>query len=429
MSQTHPTPFSSDAAWVLLDVARQLAAPGDLNTLLTKVVDAGRTVLNAERGSVFLYDPKKKELYSKVATDSTEIRFGIETGIAGACARDRMTVNVPDCYADPRFNREFDHKTGYRTRALIAVPLIGLDRDLVGVLQLINPAKAAFDSNDEAIAHVIASQAAVAIHRTRLLEDRMEKIRLRRDLAVAREIQIGVLPPTLPDVHGYELAAHFQPAEETCGDIYDMVQIQAPSEEANGNQAVYLLLADASGHGIGPALSVTQVRSMLRIGVLLSDDLDRLFSCIGYQLSQDLAASRFVTAFIGRLDPLTHRIEYHAGGQGPLLHFKAATGECLWRNASTHPLGILGMDNLERPSPIMMDPGDSLIVLTDGFFEYHNAAGDLIGTEPFEAVCRKNADVSAQALLKALVEEVQQFAQGAPQRDDLTGIIVRRARK
>src|SRR5690349_5606984 len=119
-------PISIQALMQLLAVSRQLAAPTDLDALLRLVIDVGRDVVGAERGSVLLYDVVHRELYAKVATGAGGIRVTIDSGIAGACARARKLVNVRDVDNDPRFNAETDRTTGFRTRSVVAVPLIGL---------------------------------------------------------------------------------------------------------------------------------------------------------------------------------------------------------------------------------------------------------------------------------------------------------------
>ena len=122
----------------ILAVTRQLARPLDLQTMLERVIDEGRAVLRADRGTVFLYDAETDELFSTVATGTDTLRIPADRGIVGECARTRRVINVPDCYADPRFNRDIDRKTGYRSRCLLTVPLVGYDDSLVGVLQVLN---------------------------------------------------------------------------------------------------------------------------------------------------------------------------------------------------------------------------------------------------------------------------------------------------
>lgn len=428
----------ADSLRRILEVARQLAAPFDLRDLLAQVIDAGRDVLSADRGSVFLYDPATRELYTVVAHGVQSIRFSIDKGIAGECARGRTIINVPDCYADPRFNPGIDKATGYRTRCMITIPLIGIDDELVGVLQLLNSKQDRFDEYDEELAVLIASQAATAIQRVKLIDDRVERLKLERELDLARKIQMGVLPSTLPPCAGYDLACYSDPADETGGDIYDVIDIDYSDRSANRNnvasengfcmpdRGLFLLLADATGHGIGPALSVTQVRAMLRLGLRLAAGLPELFKHINSQLAADLSSDRFVTAFMGVLDPKTHEVHYISGGQGPILHYHAATGMCDFLEASTVPMGIMDDPPIDIPPPMKLAPGDILALLTDGFFEYQNAEGKMLGKGRIGDALHQYRHESANEILKALLRHMEAFAADAPQLDDVTGLIVKR---
>ncbi|MAE60808.1 MAG: protein phosphatase [Planctomycetaceae bacterium] len=387
--------------------------------MLGKVIDAARAVLNADRGTVFLYDAETNELFSTIATGSDEMRFPADVGIAGECAQRRQVINVPDCYADQRFNPEFDRKTGYRTRCLLTVPLIGFDDTLVGVMQIINKLEGVFDATDEQMATALAAQCAVALQRARLIDAYVVKQKLERDLALAREIQSNVLPEKLPDVPGYDLAGWNTPADETGGDIYDGVALD--------EHRAALLLADATGHGIGPALSVTQFRAMFRISVRLSADLDTAFVQINDQLTEDLPGNRFVTAFVGQLDGRAHQIRYHAGGQGPLLHFHAADQTCTWLEASTLPMGIIaGLTVDPSPDPIDMAPGDIFALISDGIYEYQNAAGEQFDNDRVGQVFKAGHEQTMEALIMSLRAAVAAFAGDAPQNDDMTVVLIKR---
>jgi len=402
----------------ILEVTRRLATPFDLTTMLTQVIDAARAVLHADRGTVFLYDSRTKELYSTVATGVETLRFPASRGIAGECADTRKVINVPDCYADPRFNRETDRKTGYRTRCLLTVPLIGYDESLVGVMQVLNKKKGVFTREDQRIATALAAQCAVAIQRMQMLADLVEKEKMERELAVARDIQARVLPKAVPRLAGYDLAGWSRPADQTGGDIFDIIAM-------DGNRLM-LLLGDATGHGIGPALSVTQVRAMLRIAIRLGADLDSAFRHINDQLVDDLPDNRFVTAFLGLLDTEHHRVLYHAGGQGPLLHFHAASGKCDWLGASTIPMGFVAGMPLPAPRSYELEPGDILALITDGIYEYEDSRSEPFGEERVGELVRRHQDEPMSRLLELIVQEVERFAGPAPQNDDMTLLLVRR---
>jgi len=137
---------------VILAVTSKLAAPFNLMTMLSEVVDAAKQVLHADRGSVWLYDPVADELVLEIATGIAPVRVPAGAGIVGACAHDRRIINVPDCYADGRFNPGVDRASGYRTRCMLALPLIDHKDVLVGVMQVLNKDGGAFDAGDEMLA-------------------------------------------------------------------------------------------------------------------------------------------------------------------------------------------------------------------------------------------------------------------------------------
>jgi sigma-B regulation protein RsbU (phosphoserine phosphatase) len=431
MTDTATRQPDADAILHLLQITRKLAGPYELTSVLEQVIDAGRQLVRADRGSVFLHDRETNELYSISATGVTGIRFPMSKGIAGYCARTRTLVNVADCYADPRFNREIDMQTGYRTHCLIAVPLIGLDGDLVGVLQLLNSADGCFSATDEKIAEILAGQAGAAIQRARLLEERLIKLKLERDLAVARQIQQHALPRKLPACPGYELAAFSDPADATGGDIYDVVRLGPGGKPAGGDEEgvapLVLFLADASGHGIGPALSVTQLRGMLRLGLRLSTDLDALLLDMNEQLHEDLPKGRFITAFLGTLDPVAHSVRYQSAGQGPVLHYRAAADVVDCYDATTPPLGIVELDpHLTNAEELAMEPGDLLVLASDGIYERINGRGELLGRQRVADVVRKHHELPASGILEALLADVNEFAGDTPHADDMTAVILKR---
>jgi phosphoserine phosphatase RsbU/P len=403
----------------VLEITRELARPLDLTTLLAKVVDAALAILDAERGTVFLYDAAENVLTSRVATGSGELRIPADRGFAGECVKTRQIVCVPDAYADPRFNPDIDKSTGYKTRCILTMPLVGHDETLVGVLQVLNKRHGVFGDDDVDVASALAASCAVAIQRMRLLEDLLAKQRMERELEVARDIQTRVLPKSMPTLSGYEVAGWSKAADQTGGDIFDVIAKDG---------SVMLLLGDATGHGIGPALSVTQVRAMLRIAVRLGAGLDDAFRHINDQLSDDLSSNRFVTAFLGVLDTAAHKVTYHAGGQGPILHFHASDGTSSLDAATTLPMGMMPIFKPTEPRVAPMQPGDVLAAITDGIFEYADNSGAMFGEHRVAELIREESGSSAQRILERIVDEVTAFAAGAPQNDDMTLLIVKRLR-
>ncbi|MFQ5610052.1 MAG: PP2C family protein-serine/threonine phosphatase, partial [Woeseiaceae bacterium] len=391
-----------------------------LDTMLTEVVDASRKILDADRGTVFLYDDTTDDLVVRVGTKLDSIRIPANKGIVGESAQSRKLINVPDCYADERFNRDIDKQTGYRSRCMLTIPLIGYEDSLVGVLQILNKNNGTFDEQDEFIAVALAAQAAVVLHRAKITEQIIASERLDREITVARDVQMGTLPKRMPEISGYGFAGAFSPTDQTGGDLYDFI----PLDDAR----LFLLMGDATGHGIGPALSATQVRAMLRVALRLNSSLDDAFAHINDQLCEDLPDDRFVTGFFGLLDARTHTVNFHSGGQGPIMHYHALSGDYDWHPATTFPLGYMPQSELKPPLRLQLAPGDVLGLISDGIYEYENSAGIQFGEEGVSRVIDAMQDASAQELVDAIMRAARLHGGGAPQADDITIVLARRNR-
>jgi phosphoserine phosphatase len=401
----------------ILAVTTKLAAPFDLMTVLAEIVSAAKQVLHAERGSVWLYDAAAEELVLEIATGIAPVRISASAGIAGACVRGRRIINVPDCYADERFNPEVDRRSGYRTRCMLTLPLVDHKDVLVGVMQVLNKADGVFDKNDEALATALAAQCAVALQRVRMTESLIEGEKMRQELEMAREVQVSTLPATMPRVSGYDVSGISRPAELTGGDTFDLSII---------DRGLLIVLGDATGHGIAPALSVTQMQAMLRIAFRLGADLETSFKQVNNQLADTLADDRFITAFIGILDPSTHQMRFHSGGQGPIFHFQAGAGTCVRYKPTSFPLGAMPVSELRPAVTLEMLPGDILVLLSDGIYEYHDPDGEQFGEKRVAEIVAVHADKPMAALLDILLKSVDAFARGAAQQDDMTAVLVKR---
>jgi len=156
---------------VLLNVAKTIATEINLENLLQLIVDEVKKVLKADRCTVFLLDEERKELWSKVAHGEKEIRFPCHLGIAGYVATTGEVLNIPDAYADPRFNREIDKKTGYWTRSLLTAPLRNRRGEIIGVFQVLNKQDGPFTVEDEEMLKAISAISATQIENAQLYEE------------------------------------------------------------------------------------------------------------------------------------------------------------------------------------------------------------------------------------------------------------------
>ncbi len=419
---------SADAAASLvrvLEVARRLGGSSDVQEILGLIIDALRDLLGAERATVFQYDPASNELHSRVAHGlddamQREFRFKVERGLASECCLTRRLINVSDCYADPRFSPEADRRTGYRTRNLLCIPLVATDGSVVGVGQVLNKQGGSFTEADEFVAEALGMQAAVALQRALLFEAKVRQEKLDADVALAQRMQEATWPTHVPQPRGYEIAVHLQPAEETGGDACDVFEVPG--------SGTILFIADATGHGLGPALSVTQARAMVRVAMRCGVGIEQAVRHINAQLCEDLPPGRFITAFLGRLDADVHRIEFHSAGQGPLLHFHAAAGRAHLSEANGLPLGIVDQGEVEEVElgTAGLAPGDVYAVLSDGFFEAADEDSRPFGNEAIVEVIRRHRDHSAKVILNRIVEAVRAHCGARPAEDDRTALVIRR---
>lgn len=401
----------------ILTVTRALSAPFDLHDMLSTVTAAARRVLHAERASVWLLDAPAGMLWLEVSSDLPRIQLPLGAGLVGACARDRCTVNVPDCYADPRFNPAVDRESGFRTRCSLTLPLVDHQDNLIGVMQVLNRAGGAFDSADEALAEALAAQCAVALARVRLTESLIAAELMRQEVELVSQLQRSTLPKQMPVLPGYDMHGVFQPAALTGGDTYDLALL---------DQRLLIVLGDATGHGIGPALSVTRMHAMLRMALRLGADLETAFRQVNDQLSEVLPDGHFVTAFVGLLDPVTHGLRFLSGGQGPILHLQAADGACTAYRATSFPLGAMPIQVLRPAVDLTLAPGDWLLLLSDGVYEYEDPDGLQFGRDRVARVACDCRHGTAAAMAQALLSSLHGFARGAPQQDDITLVLLHR---
>ena len=402
----------------VLDISRSMAAVTELDELLALIVDRSMELLHAERATIFLYDAGTNELISRIAAGAEEIRFPADRGIAGAAIQTGQTVVVPDAYADERFNPDVDKRTGFRTRNILSVPLRNHEGKLVGVLQVLNKTPDGFADYDISLAETLGAQAGVALQRARLIEHYLTKQKMERAMQIARDIQQGLLPAAAPTVEGFEVAGMSDPADETGGDTYDFLPA--------GDGRWMITVADASGHGIGPAIVIAETRAMIRALGHWEGKVPDVLATVNRLLTADLDGGRFVTCFLGLLDANERTLRFASAGHGPILLYTAATDAFQELPATGLPLGVL--DDTEYAEVITQTfaPGDMAIVTTDGFFEASDHAGQEYGIHRVIERIRRDREKPAAEILANLRSDVSAFAAGQPQADDLTAVLIRK---
>jgi serine phosphatase RsbU (regulator of sigma subunit) len=255
-------------------------------------------------------------------------------------------------------------------------------------------------------------------------ESRHQIARLQQDLDVARTIQQALLPRAAPNIKGYEVAGWNRSADQTGGDYYDW--------QALPDGSWIVTLADVSGHGVGPAMVTAACRAYMRAGSHYHPDLGSLTSRINQLLADDLPEGRFVTMAAVRIDPNGGPPQLLSAGHGPIVLFVRATGQTRDVEAQDLPLAIAPGVTFGPAIPVPLEPGDMLALVTDGFVEWSRPRSvtddrrDDFGLDRLRASLKRHAHLAPEAIIQAVAAEVSAFAQGEPQQDDLTMVIIRR---
>ena len=197
----------------------------DLAELLGKILELAKNITTAERGTLFLVDEETDEIWSMIAhgMEKEEIRLPRGRGIAGHVALTGEIVNIPDAYADDRFDPEIDKRTGFRTRNILTLPIHNKAGKIIATLQLLNKAEGSFTEDDTDVLLTLSGQMAMSLENAQLHHDLLEKERLEREMALARGIQRSLLPETAPVIPGFDLAVLNEPCFEVGGDYYDFL--------------------------------------------------------------------------------------------------------------------------------------------------------------------------------------------------------------
>lgn len=406
----------------LLDLSKDLSSRIDLDALLRVIVEKASTVVEADRTSVFLADPETGRLTIRVGEGVSRATIEVAEGhgIAGSVAKTREIANVEDAYLDPRFSPEFDRSTGYRTRSMLAAPILDEGGALLGVLQSLNKRTAArFDGDDESLMQAMASHVAVALQRGQMTERLVEAERLEQSLETASEIQMRMLPSF---IHGSQDSLPFQiggcirPARMIGGDFYDF--------QVTTDRRLQFCIGDVSGKGIPAALMMAVVKTLFRALSRFESRPEALTSAVNRQLSLEIDPTMFVSAFYGSLDLRAGVLEYSNAGHNPPLLLRA-DGHV--EAIPSRPGVVLGVvkDFRYVLDSIPLAPGDTICLYTDGVSEATNADEELFSVERMENVLKRNPGAHPERIVEELIEAVEAFAGDEPQSDDITAMCIR----
>jgi sigma-B regulation protein RsbU (phosphoserine phosphatase) len=276
-----------------------------------------------------------------------------------------------------------------------------------------------FTASDEKLVMALAGQAAIAIERTRLYQQEIQRQRLEKELAVGRQIQLSLLPASHPELPGWEFTAIYQAARQVGGDPYDFLELADESPQLG------LLIADVTGKGVPAALFMAFSRAIIRAQATASRNPATVLERANRLIVHDNRSKLFLSAFYCRLDIHSGRLIYANAGHNRPLWLRSVTDECHELAARGVVLGALKDIPLEERQ-IEVAPGDLLIFYTDGVTEAMNAAGQLFGEERLQAIIRANAGASAEQVCQAVLQALENFTRDTSPSDDITLLVVKR---
>lgn len=406
---------------MLIEVSALISSTLDFNDLMTVIMEKAKDVMDAEACSVLLYNKEKDILEFEVAICAEEgtadllkqkVTVKVGHGIAGYVAQHMTPLVIADARADERFLGEADRQTGFTTKSLIAVPLVGRG-GLIGVAEIINPRhKSAFSDYDLEIFQTLCVQIAIAIENSLFHKASIEQERLNQELEVASNIQRSFLPESPLFQEGRLVVSAVNiPAKHVGGDLYDFVEL--PDAKAG------IFIGDISGKGISAALYMAKIISDFRYTARIEKSPEVVLKRLNALMTK-APRGIFLTAIYLIADTANGEIRISVAGHPPFLWMTGGDVRVMNVEAGP-PLGIMEMD---YPLATMtMQYGDRLLLLTDGAFDAKNREGRRLGFDEFGAFVKRH--LNEANLLEVLQEEINSFSRGMERADDLTLVELR----
>jgi phosphoserine phosphatase RsbU/P len=403
----------------IVEATKRLNSTLDLGELIHIILQIATRQTGAERGTVFLMDRERGELWSLVGLglDQHVIRFAADRGIAGWVAREGTPVRLENAYEDARFQPEFDKQLGFTTRRVMSLPIRNESGVIIGVLELLNKAEA-FTVEDEAFLDALSAHVALALEKAQLHRERIEKEKMERDLVLAREIQAGFLPEAPPVWKGIEICVSHRASHMVGGDYYDFLPVNA-----GGEQALLLVVADVEGKGAASALVMANVQATLHALADHAEPLDKLPSTINQKILDGARGSqaagrntKYLTMFMAFVENEGRALRYVNAGHVPPVVIRA-NGSQEWLETGGMVVGLLPDARYDCGS-VALGKDDLLIACTDGITEAMDAEGNEYTRERLADSVTKCRMQKPEEILRCILEEVDQHSRGGMHEDD-----------
>jgi phosphoserine phosphatase RsbU/P len=425
-ASSHPgSQPSSDRLAVLYQLSQAFNSSLDLDEVLNRVMDEVIAATRAERGFLMLFD-EQDELAFRAARgmDQNTIQdpmFQISLSVVHGVARQGQPVITGDAQVDPRFSmRQSVRLLGLRS--ILCVPL-RLKERVLGTIYVDNRIQAGIFSQDDLdLLNAIASSASIAIENARLYQVAVEKGRLERELQMARQVQLSLLPSEIPAVPGWEFTALWLPARQVAGDYYDFIH--------SHDGQLGMVVADVSDKGMPAALFMALSRSIVRASMNANLSPAESIQRANRLICQDSTSGMFITLIYALLDPQACQVAYVNAGHNPPLFYQRGEqpgqGSLSRLRRTGMALGV-EIDTPYENCTLALAPGDFLVLYTDGITDALDPAGLSFGMDRLESLVLAHSEDTAQQIGAALERAVQDFTGGAPGFDDITLLIFRRS--
>jgi serine phosphatase RsbU (regulator of sigma subunit) len=408
---------------ILLEISNSLSSTLDLDALLARMVDQlFRLFEQAQRGFIILRDETSGELLVrafKTRRQSAGASDRFSASIVRRCLENKQAILGNDLV------EQFPDSDSVNTlpiRSLMCAPLWSQEGKPLGAIQLDTEGKGSkFTQEDLNLLSGVASQASIALSNASLHRDALVHQRREKDMEVAHEIQLALLPRHLPKVPGYEFSAWYEPAHQIGGDYYDFIPLP--------EQRLAVLLGDVAGKGVAAALVMVKFSVEARVCLEREPDLPAAVSKLNDLMNRVSLSDRFVTLIAMLLDPATHTVTLvNAGHPSPLL-CRYATGkveEVAPSRDSGPPIGIAD-GHLYTGREAQLQPGDNLLLFSDGVVDALDVQERPFRTKGIHAVLEKER-LTAIEMGERLKQAVKRHACGCRPNDDITVVCFGRMR-
>ncbi|MBM4168414.1 MAG: GAF domain-containing protein [Ignavibacteria bacterium] len=404
----------------LVDASQLLRSTLQLDKLLKVILELALKNLNAARGTIYLIDEVKRELWSKVlkGRELVEIRLPLGTGIAGTVAKTGKTINLKDAWKDKRFFSGFDIRSGFQTKTMLCMPMKNRKNKIIGVFQIINKSRGAFNLEDELFLEAFSEHASLAIENAFLHRAMVEKEVVEREIKIAATIQQRLLPKDLPSVDRYQFEAVALPCKAIGGDYYDVIEIE--------DGEYVLVIADVSGKGIPAALLVSTLHAALHAYIRTSISLSDLVEKLNESVFRDTPTEQYITFFVSVLNTKRNAFMYVNAGHNPPYMISRGGKEAIQLNVGGVPLGMFAKAEYETGT-VELHPGDNICLYTDGVTEAFSPSSEEYGERRFLRCLTVSKDLPLPELKDAILRDIAAFTKSEPQSDDLTLLLLRRS--